>query len=347
MPKGRKAQRVTIPVIPIPKDAKEQSAEGLSDAQKQSAEGLFTPPPTDPHVPPTDPHVPPTDPHVPPTDPHVPSNLGHIRNGRSVHVEKTRAAEEEATMEVAQALSYDSEIDSPHTVIRLKNPHADLIATIPEELQFFLNSELDLSKRPCTKGTFLQIVQHFFPSYKPKLGARRPAYVDAYTTKVKPLITAHLESLETCKSSDQDDQMEEATKELDLSGINPTNPNITIDIIVCIISELHPKVVLPRKMKKIEAIANFYQYVAPCPPGGHPPAFTTPHVLVPVPYHTQLTKEELRFGLHCHARVVHVPEGINKDHLEGIYVQFALNDIHEGVPVLEGIHYFIVAPVEN
>jgi hypothetical protein len=172
-------------------------------------------------------------------------------------------------------------------------------------------------------------------------------YADAYSKKVMPLIFAHLESSKTSNTGDRDDMMEETPKQLCLDGINPTNPNITIDIIVQIISELHPKVVLPRRLKKKDAIAYFYTYLAPCPPGGHPPDFTTPHILIPVPYHKFLTKEQLRFGIHCHARLVFIPAGTGKDHLEGIDAQYALNDIHEGDLIVEGIHYLIVAPVEG
>jgi hypothetical protein len=64
MPKGRKAQRVTVPINP----------------KRKSAKGLPTPPPTNPHV-----------------DPHI----GQLKNDQYVNVKKTCAAEEDHAMEVA------------------------------------------------------------------------------------------------------------------------------------------------------------------------------------------------------------------------------------------------------
>jgi hypothetical protein len=113
-----------------------------------------------------------------------------------------------------------------------------------------------------------------------------------------------------------------------------------------LIAQQHPEVVLPRKLKKPAAIALYHTYIMAEPAiGRYPEPFSeTPH-LVPVPYHTLLTKEELRFGLHCHAPMVFVVEGNTKPELEAIYVQFALEDIHEeGPPVFERVHYFIVHP---
>ncbi|KAH9446761.1 hypothetical protein Pst134EA_030668 [Puccinia striiformis f. sp. tritici] len=163
----------------------------------------------------------------------------------------------------------------------------------------------------------------------------------AYKQKVEPLLSSYIESMATYSDESDDDQnMEEAPKPLPLAGINPNNSSVTVDKIIGLISQQYPKLKLPETMKKKAAIALYHQYIMPPPVGGYPTEpFREPSPKVPVPYHGLLTVEELRFGIHCHAYPVYVIGYALKPVLMAIYVQFVLDDINEGVPIFEGVHF--------
>lgn len=108
----------------------------------------------------------------------------------------------------------------------------------------------------------MRILQHFFPTFKPAVGHSRTFLLQAYKQKVLSLILAYIPPKEfnsDCKESG-DEAMEAAPNEVmesgnvSLAGINPNNPNITIDIILKLIYESHPKLCLPKTMNKKSAI---------------------------------------------------------------------------------------------
>ncbi|WAR63517.1 hypothetical protein PtB15_17B117 [Puccinia triticina] len=152
----------------------------------------------------------------------------------------------------------------------------DLIATLPEKFHFLLVREVDFEKRQCTK----KILTKFLEKVKP--------HFDAYLDELK-----ETEALVTSKAQKSESNVNGKGDTINLSGINPNNPSITVEIILDIIAELKPKVKLPETMSKHSAIVAYHQHVMAPPVGGYPPPFTRPPYVVPAPYHRYLTRDEL------------------------------------------------------
>ncbi|WAQ92630.1 hypothetical protein PtA15_17A112 [Puccinia triticina] len=179
----------------------------------------------------------------------------------------------------------------------------DLIATLPEKFHFLLVREVDFEKRQCTKKILTKVITHFHLSWKPSGGARnyvsKRFLVGQFLEKVKPHFDAYLdelketEALVTSKAQKSESNVNGKGDTINLSGINPNNPSITVEIILDIIAELKPKVKLPETMSKHSAIVAYHQHVMAPPVGGYPPPFTCPPYVVPAPYHRYLTRDEL------------------------------------------------------
>ncbi|KAA1094058.1 hypothetical protein PGT21_008239 [Puccinia graminis f. sp. tritici] len=225
------------------------------------------------------------------------------------------------------------------------SPHlVQLIEKIPTELSFLLEPNLNLEKKSCTKELILKGIKHFMPGYKPPVKQpKKGLLVRAFQLQILPLIAPFVQwKMEQFEQAAADESlvMQEDPAPVDLSGINPNNPNITTDIILTIIAERRPSAKLPESMSKAAAINFFYQYISPRPPHGHPQAFTTWPKTVPMPYHRFLTRDELRYIIQCYVAILFIPCAVGKVHLLAIYEQFVLDEISEET-IFEGIHYFV------
>ncbi|KAI7933546.1 hypothetical protein MJO28_017603, partial [Puccinia striiformis f. sp. tritici] len=275
--------------------------------------------------------------HVPVIPPSPPATDPTTRLDRALDVDD----KEEEDTDDSDAIPQGSQVVQRQKTPSMSQAVSDRIAAIPEDLHFYLDVNIDLEKKPSTKATLLKMIKHFFPTYKAPSSHTRGLLARAYKQKVEPLLSSYIESMATYSDESDDDQnMEEAPKPLPLAGINPNNSSVTVDKIIGLISQQYPKLKLPETMKKKAAIALYHQYIMPPPVGGYPTEpFREPSPKVPVPYHGLLTVEELRFGIHCHAYPVYVIGYALKPVLMAIYVQFVLDDINEGVPIFEGVHY--------
>ncbi|POW05798.1 hypothetical protein PSHT_10642 [Puccinia striiformis] len=173
--------------------------------------------------------------------------------------------------------------------------------------------------------------------------------VRAFQLQILPLIAPYVEWRILQKEQDDDKaacEMQADPDPIDLSGINPNNSSITVDMILTIIAARRPNVKLPETMNKPAAISFFYQYVSPRPLHGHPPPFTTWPKAVPKPYHRYLTRDELCFVIQCHVPVLFIPSAITKECILAIYEQFVLDDISEE-EIFEGLHFFVCQEPER
>ncbi|POV98576.1 hypothetical protein PSHT_13980 [Puccinia striiformis] len=231
----------------------------------------------------------------------------------------------------------------------LTEPHlsqnlVDLIESVPAAVAFLLEPNANLDKKACTKDLILKAIKHFIPSYKPPVRQpKKGLLVRAFQLQILPLIAPYVEWRILQKEQDDDKaacEMQADPDPIDLSGINPNNSSITVDMILTIIAARRPNVKLPETMNKPAAISFFYQYVSPRPLHGHPPPFTTWPKAVPKPYHRYLTRDELRFVIQCHVPVLFIPSAITKECILAIYEQFVLDDISEE-EIFEGLHFFV------
>ncbi|POW16220.1 hypothetical protein PSHT_06854 [Puccinia striiformis] len=150
----------------------------------------------------------------------------------------------------------------------LTEPHlsqnlVDLIESVPAAVAFLLEPNANLDKKACTKDLILKAIKHFIPSYKPPVRQpKKGLLVRAFQLQILPLIAPYVEWRILQKEQDDDKaacEMQADPDPIDLSGINPNNSSITVDMILTIIAARRPNVKLPETMNKPAAISFFYQ----------------------------------------------------------------------------------------
>ncbi|OAV87773.1 hypothetical protein PTTG_08872 [Puccinia triticina 1-1 BBBD Race 1] len=171
--------------------------------------------------------------------------------------------------------------------------------------------------------------------------------INQFVAKVKPEIDRYLDEIEENDEAEAekdeelpDDNDDHEGAVVDLSGINPNNSSITVDVILEIIAEFKPKIKLPDTMSKHAAIVAYHQHIMPPPVGGFPPPFTRPPHIVPAPYHKYLTRDELRYTLQHFCPQIFLPGAPSKTILLSIYERYVQQLVPQTV-AFEGVHFYV------
>jgi hypothetical protein len=84
----------------------------------------------------------------------------------------------------------------------------ELVKSLPLDLQFYLNGEVNLKRHPSTKQTLFRTIQHFFPLFKPPSGHKKGFLVDEFKARVTPLLSAYRKFLESESDANPNDDAE-------------------------------------------------------------------------------------------------------------------------------------------
>jgi hypothetical protein len=212
----------------------------------------------------------------------------------------------------------------------------------------YLEPHVNLTARASTRSKLTEIIQHFYPSYKPPPRFTKGVLIRDFDDKVKPIIAPYVEAKEESRERSMeaeeagDTDMQDAPDLPDMSGLNPHSIAVTVDAILHIMKRFVPRIKLPATMSKENAIGFFRKYICPALRAATP--FSVIPSPVPKPYHQYQTRDEMRFALQAHVPHIYVPlASCTHPILQALYEQFVLDNIAEGIEVFEGVDYYVLA----
>ncbi|KAA1098510.1 hypothetical protein PGT21_036094 [Puccinia graminis f. sp. tritici] len=218
---------------------------------------------------------------------------------------------------------------------------ASIIASVPEDLKFFLSPNFSLKRATIKKLT--RVIQYFFSGTEFPGNPHKEVFLDFFREHVRPLIDSYCQRTgEQFVETQYHHTTHVKVDHINVSQFDPNLRSSTKAILRALIHKVQPSLRTQylNKDSLIDLFREVYDLAAVQPA----PKYSVCPPPIGIPQHLAQERNDLRFALQVYHPDLFIRLECDKDELLALYELFILEDYRNEHRVREYVHYYWFDP---